>query len=98
MPENTRRKYTKEFKSEVVEYAKHSTQSKAEIAKEFDIPSTCLYRWLEQAKIDAGEGRTDQFTTNEKDELRRLRKENRRLKEEKEILKKAAVFFARDVR
>ena len=97
MQRKRRRRYTKEFKSEVVEYANNSTLPISQIAKEFGISDTCLHRWKHQETIDAGKGKPNQLTTNEKEELRRLRRENRKLREEKEILKKAAVFFAKNV-
>ena len=97
MQRKRRRRYTKEFKSEVVEYANNSTLPISQIAKEFGISDTCLHRWKQQQAIDAGKGKPNQLTTDEKEELRRLRRENRKLREEKEILKKAAVFFAKNV-
>ena len=66
----------------------------AEVAKELGIATESLRRWLKQTEIDSGERQG--LTTEEREELRTLRRENRILKQEKEILKKAAAFFARE--
>ena len=65
------------------------------LAKEFDVCAQTIGNWVKQAELDNG-NRDDGLTTEEKEELRRLRRENRQLREEREILKKAAAWFARE--
>jgi len=67
----------------------------AATARELGIAESCLRRWMKRSELDRRE-RPDGVTSAERDELRRLRRENARLKQEKEILRKAAAFFARD--
>ena len=92
----TGRRYPPEFKQEAIRLV-HSCQEKypvANIARDLGVSAETLRRWVNQAEVDAGE--REGFTTEEKEELRRLRKEVKILREEREILKKAAWFFARE--
>ncbi len=86
--------YPPEFRAEAVRLHRMSGRTIAETAREIDVNSWTLSRWVKQAEID--EGKADGLTTDEKEELRRLRRQNKILQEEKEILKKAALFFARE--
>jgi transposase len=70
-------------------------RSLASLAKEFGVTDMSIRNWLRQADLDAGR-RTDGLTTEEKQELARLRKENARLREERDILEKATAWFARE--
>jgi transposase len=86
--------YPPEFKQEAVRLFRSSERSFSEVAKELGISDESLRRWVKQAEIDAGE--RDGLTTDEREELRRLRRENKVLKQERDFLKKAAAFFARE--
>jgi transposase len=67
----------------------------AELAKEFELSAQTIWNWIKQVDLDNGR-RSDGLTSEEKDEVRRLRREVRTLREEREILKKAAAWFARE--
>jgi len=66
------------------------------VARDLDLTESALRAWVKQAEIDAGHGPEGELSINEKDELRRLRRENRVLEQERDFLKKAAAFFAKD--
>jgi transposase-like protein len=86
--------YPPEFRARVVELVR-AGRSLASLAKEFGVTDMSIRNWLRQADLDAGR-RTDGLTTEEKQELARLRKENARLREERDILEKATAWFARE--
>lgn len=88
------RKYSTEFKQEAIALVRDQGLTISGAASDLGLSPTTLQRWVAQAKVDSGE--KDGLTTDEKDELARLKRENRILKEEREILKKAAVWFARE--
>jgi transposase len=92
-----RRSFTREFKAEIVELCQRGERSVGQIAKDSDLTETAVREWLKQAERDAGT-RTDGLTTTEKDELAALRRENRRLREDVDILKRATAFFAKETR
>lgn len=96
MSRRPRRTFTAEQKSEAVELVRSSGKSVYQIARDLDLSETALRRWLEQAEIDEGRGAQGALTTAEREELRRLRRENRILTMERDFLKKAAAFFAKD--
>jgi len=89
-----RRSFGAEFKADAVRLTR-SGKSVAQVAKELDLTDSALRAWVRQAEADAGE-RRDVITTQEREELVRLRRENRRLRQEREILKAAATFFVRE--
>jgi transposase len=91
-----RRSFTPEFKAEIVELCRHGDRSIGLVARDFDLTETNVRNWVKQAEIDQGE--RPGLTTEEKEELTRLRRENRSLKEDVEILKRATVFFAKETR
>ncbi|MET9318250.1 transposase [Kribbella sp. NPDC003505] len=92
-----RRSFTPEFKAEIVELCQRGDRSVGQVAKDFDLTETAVRQWLHQAERDAGTG-DGGLTTSEKDELAQLRRENRRLREDVEILKRATAFFAKETR
>ena len=87
-----RRFFPPEYKAEVVELIRSTGKTVGQVAKELDLTETAVREWVKRADLDAGR-RSDGLTTAEREELRR---ENRDLREEREILRKAAVFFARE--
>jgi len=91
-----RRSFTPEFKSEIVECCKRGDRSIGQVAKDFDLGETAVRAWVKQAEIDEGE--RPGLTTEERAELTKLRRENRSLREDVEILKRATVFFAKETR
>ena len=94
MTARLRRSFTPEFKAHTVELVRTSGKSVGEICRDLDLTETAVRRWVAQTDIDAG--RRDGLTTAEREELSRLRRENRVLREEREILRKAAAFFAKE--
>ena len=96
MAKRKRRAFTKEYKAEVVELIRKSGKSVGAVARELELTETAVRRWLQQAEIDSGEGRGDALTTAEREELAALRKRVKTLEMEREILKKATAFFAKE--
>jgi transposase len=86
--------YPPEFKREAVQLYRTSDKSISRVAEELGVSTESLRRWVKQHEIDEGE--REGLTTSEREELLRLRRENRTLKQEREFLKKAAVFFAKE--
>ena len=92
-----RRQFDPEFKAQAVRLVLDEGKSVGAAARELDLTETALREWVHRARADRTRGRTG-LTTAEREELARLRKENRVLREEREILKKAAAFFAKQNR
>ena len=89
-------RYPEAFRSEAVELVRAGERSLPQIARELGINEQTLRNWVRRAEIDAGRGAPSDLTTDERAELVRLRRENRLLQQEKEILKKAAAWFAKE--
>jgi transposase len=86
--------YPIEFRQKIIDLARAGRPPK-ELSREFSVSLPTISKWLKQADLDTGR-RNDGFTTAERDELARLRRENKQLKLEREILSKAAAWFARE--
>lgn len=91
-----RRSFTKEFKAEVVELVRQPGNSVGGVARDLDLTETAVRAWVKQADIDVGD--RGGLTSAQLAELAQLRKENRVLREERDILKRATAFFARETR
>jgi transposase len=87
-------KYTPEFRQQMVDLVR-SGRVPAQLAREFDLSAWTIGHWVKQAARDEGKG-DGGLTTAEREELARLRRENRKLREEREILSKAAAWFANE--
>ena len=96
MEKRKRRSFTKEYKAEVVDLVRKSGKSIAAITKELDLTETAVRSWVRQAEVDTGRGPAGVLTTAEREELGKLRKRIKMLEMEREILKKATVFFAKE--
>jgi transposase len=95
MPRRKRREYTPEQRADAVRLVRESGNL-AKVARDLDLTESALRNWVKQAEIDEGRGGEGALTTEEREELRRLRRENRTLQMERDFLKKAAAFFAKD--
>ncbi len=95
MPKRKRRKFSAEQKADAVRMVR-DVGSIAQVARDLDLTETSLRNWVRQADIDQGKGPTGALTTAEKEEIRKLRREVRTLKMERDFLKKAAAFFAKE--
>ena len=93
-PRRPRRRFDDEFKAQAVRLVLDEGKSVPSVARDLDLTESNLRTWVERARADRTHGRTG-LTTAEREELARLRKENRELRTEREILKKAAAFFAK---
>uniref|UniRef100_A0AAU3IAH9 Transposase n=1 Tax=Streptomyces sp. NBC_01393 TaxID=2903851 RepID=A0AAU3IAH9_9ACTN len=91
-----RRSFTPEFKAGTVELRRRGDRSVGQVAKDFDLTETAVRLWIGQAETDAGE--RDGLTSSEREELAALRRENRRLREDVEVLERAMAFFAEETR
>jgi transposase len=96
MARRERRRFTDEYKAEVVALVRSSGKTIPEISRDLDLTETAVRDWVKQAEVDGGT--RSGLTTDERAELTQLRREVRVLQEERTILKKAAAFFAREIR
>jgi transposase len=93
-----RRSFTPEFRAEIVELCQRGDRSIGRVARDFDLTETAVREWVRQAERDAGTRGDGGLTTAERQELSALRRENRRLQQDVEILKRATAFFVKETR
>lgn len=86
--------YPPEFRAEAVRLVRAGTSPLVQVARDLGVSTWTLRGWVKQAEVDAGQ--REGLTSEEREELRRLRRENRILREEREILRKATLFFVRE--
>jgi len=91
-----RRKFSDDFKAETVRLVRTGGKSVVQIARDLDLTESAVTRWVQQAKIEEGNGPPGALTRAERAELVQLRRENLQLRMEREILKKATAFFAKE--
>jgi len=92
----TRRVHTREFKTETVALVRKGGRNAAQVARDLGLADSLVHAWVRQATVDEGQGPPGALTTAEKAELSQLRKEVKVLRMEREILKRAATFFAKE--
>lgn len=96
MTTKTRRQYTEDFKAEAVRLVRETTRPVAQVARDLGIADHLLYRWRAEQQQAESQGHTRQSMRAEQEELARLRRENSILKQERDFLKRAAAFFAKE--
>ena len=96
MSRRKRRKFTPEFRAEAVKLCAVGDRTITQVATDLDLTETSLREWVKRAEVDAGRGAPGELTTEERAELAQLRRENKRLRMEREFLKQAATFFAKE--
>jgi transposase len=97
-PRRQRRAFAPEFKAEIVELCQRGDRSAGQVARDFDLTETAVREWVKQAERDAGSRHDGGLTSADQRELAQLRAENRRLREDVEILRRATAFFAKETR
>jgi transposase len=90
-----RRLFTPEFKAETVRLVREGGKSVTAVARDLDLTLSAAARWVQEAEIEEGKGPAGALTKAEREELTQLRRENAQLRMEREILKKATAFFAK---
>ena len=96
MSRRTRRIFTDEFKAGAIRLVLEEGKTVAQVARDLDLTETAFRKWVERARSDQGKGKPGSLTTPEREELTDLRKRVRVLQMERDILKKAAAFFAKE--
>ena len=96
MAKRKRRAFTPGFKADAVRICKVGDRTIAQVAKDLDLTETALRDWIKRADAEAGRSAKGELTAGEREELAELRRKVKRLEMEREILKKAAAFFAKE--
>lgn len=96
MGRRARRTFTKEYKAEVVGLVSQGDKTIGALSSDLGLTESAVRNWVAQAEIDAGKGPPGALTGAERQELAQLRRDNRRLRMERDILKKATAFFAKE--
>jgi transposase len=96
MERRKRRKFTTEFRAEAVRLVREGTKSLPQVAKDLDLTESALRIWVRRAEVAEGKGPAGALSAGEREELVQLRRENRQLQMERELLKKWAAFFAKE--
>jgi len=91
-----RRSFTPEYKAEVVGLVRDGGKAISAVSRDLGLTESAVRKWVARSEADAGRGDPKVLTTAEREELSQLRRENRQLRMEREILKKATAFFARE--
>jgi len=91
-----KRSFTPEYKAHVVRLCQEPGKTVSEVARELGLTRSVAAQWVKQGAADSGDGGAGMLTQEERAELRALRKENKRLKRDREILRHATAFFARE--
>lgn len=91
-----RRSFTDEYKAEVVKLITEQGRPVGQVCEELDLTESAVRRWVQRAEVDAGRGADGALTTTEREELRRLRRELKEVRMERDLLKKATAFFAKE--
>ncbi|PKN55916.1 MAG: hypothetical protein CVU56_18765 [Deltaproteobacteria bacterium HGW-Deltaproteobacteria-14] len=96
MTSRKRRAFSKDFKADAVRLVQEGGKTIGEVTQQFDLTESALREWVRRAEADAGKGPPEALTTSERAELVELRKRLKRAEMERDILKKATAFFARE--
>ena len=96
MERRKRRSFTPEYRADAVKLVREGGKSLPQVAKDLDLTESALRNWVREAEGGKGKSPAGELTTQERDELVRLRKEVRHLEMERDFLKKAAAFFAKE--
>jgi len=91
-----RRHFTPEYKAEVVELFRKSGKTAGQLSRELGLTETSVRAWIQQADVDEGKGAAGALTTSEREELAALKREVKTLRLERDILRKATAFFAKE--